>query len=616
MRVTDRIGPSWPLYGGLIAVLLVFWPIFQSYGYLDDFAFLYQVNLGHFTVWDNPLTAMGRPLTGVFSYLAFGAIDDIGSLTWIRFIGLAGMLSLIWQVYHSLVRHAVEPIDAAGLSILIILTPGMVVWTGWASCALYAMGGCMAFYAAERVLGLLDEGEADARSFVSLHFLTQLQIALAMAVLAFGIYQYAGFFFLLAPLIRLAAKPQSLRPLCRLMVVLLGLQIAAMGIYFLLYRWIATTIQTHSARTLFVENLGDKFDFIWDGPVQSLFYQWGAHLSSWMGWGSITFILLGLGMLIVRLWHSDRWTCVLAPLILLITLIVAFSPLILLRENLFVQRTMTPAYSLLMALASAGYLGLPRTLRRPILQCAALLTLISASLYLQWGITRPAVKEYATLLNVVDQASLDWNAYPAAVRFQPPPLYSDSLFDRSPGQEAGQFSSAHLWLVEPYLRLVVDEVLAARWPDFSALSTNVDLEVYHPDSDEQTAEPLIDAFTPLAGDPLERFMHPQLGSVTRYANDTLKHDWFGVLSVRNFPKVHHDRFGWAYFFDQQQDRLVFLVFGTAFFTTREDEFPVLTVLADSKWRPWHAQQKILIDDRFPVHGYSALNFLPQTTMGR
>ena len=103
-----------------------------SYGFLDDYAFLFHAARG--VGGPNPLFD-GRPLYALWNRATFTLAGDIAGLVWLRVVSLAGILAFATAMFRALREVGWRRVEAAALSLLVSSGLPFGVYAAWAATA-------------------------------------------------------------------------------------------------------------------------------------------------------------------------------------------------------------------------------------------------------------------------------------------------------------------------------------------------------------------------------------------------------------------------------------------------------------------------------------------------
>lgn len=221
----EGFGVRWWAGAGLflLVYLVVFAPaLFSTYGFAEDYWLLASVGYEKDPMFTTVFFEEGRPLAGWLVRVAFSGLDEVGQLSWIRGLGLAGWalggLLVAAYLWRELRAGMVLSFACAAAT---VFTSGGLLLGGWATISFYPIAFVLSFAAGWR---LMKEGKAAWPEWL---------LAFALLFLSLCIYQPMTGAVLL-PLF-LTALRQGLPPLRRALRPVL-LYVFTLGVYFLSWK--------------------------------------------------------------------------------------------------------------------------------------------------------------------------------------------------------------------------------------------------------------------------------------------------------------------------------------------------------------------------------------------
>lgn len=144
----NLIRKEWQFYLTPVIIVLIYVPvIFFSYGFSDDYAFLYNINAGIDSQIQSVLSS-GRPVLAALFTFSWGSLTSIHQISCLRFVSILG-IGILSLIYYWIFRSYHEsPITAFFQAILLSLTPAIQLFASWATCSFFPFAMVMASLAA------------------------------------------------------------------------------------------------------------------------------------------------------------------------------------------------------------------------------------------------------------------------------------------------------------------------------------------------------------------------------------------------------------------------------------------------------------------------------------
>ena len=195
-----RMGLAGPMVASF-GVLIVYLPlVVRRYAWSDDYPFLVEFDSAHFL-------SRGRPVSGLIQSLGFHLVDNIEGLRYLRIVGLFGVCSLVWWIARYLIRLGLPPATSTLLALTCGFLPAFHSSAAWATTftsAWICLAGAVA--TTSWVNGIRDRRTRQCAGAVLL---------MAAALLS---YPPAAMFCWAVIALRLAVERPTVGIACRLMV--------------------------------------------------------------------------------------------------------------------------------------------------------------------------------------------------------------------------------------------------------------------------------------------------------------------------------------------------------------------------------------------------------------
>jgi hypothetical protein len=122
----SRMGSPWPLVASF-GVLIVYLPlVVRRYAWSDDYPFLTELDAETFL-------SRGRPVSGLVQFVGFHLVQDIEGLRYLRIVGLLGVCSLVCWIASYLIRLGLAPMTSTLLALSCGFLPTFHSSAAWAT---------------------------------------------------------------------------------------------------------------------------------------------------------------------------------------------------------------------------------------------------------------------------------------------------------------------------------------------------------------------------------------------------------------------------------------------------------------------------------------------------
>lgn len=527
------------LVGGLIAF---YWPAIAggSYLFADDYAFRQVALQGGFHWFFNIFTQMGRPITGVFSKLAYEHLALISDYTWLRAFGLVGTIAFALYGYRLARKSGWSAGAAAGGMLLFTTTPAWAVWVGWPACTIYPLGALCALRAGE---SLLDDYERLPRRIVS---------GLCWGLVSTGIYQLSTAAILLPLFFRLA-RPFPLRdPLIWKVLLLSGVTGTVFFLNFGFIRAIKPFFEVaYLSRDGLVNNLSARFEVIFQNVLPRHLHEWTAFSPPEWRFLSIALLLAALSFLLLdgpTEW-KERGKRLAGGGLIFLLFAIALSPLILVGQDSLPWRVFVVSCGIVVLLpflaCTVNGASRVRWIRGARLVGAVAFAAIQLGIgqyVFREGFVAPNAEEATAWKNLLHAQFSERPAHFTYLVPYPPNEEQSTVADI---YEYGRGFGSYVWMGQFMINTLFDEIFPES-PRGETASTSI------PDHLRPYVEPcptLIEGWRvtspnhPAEALPIQGTrQHPLLGELK-----VIRHywtaGWMGAFDYENWPRLRHASFG-------------------------------------------------------------------------
>jgi hypothetical protein len=440
----------------LLASLLIYYPVFfADYAFTDEAHQLWNNQDGsNFNMFIN----QGRILTGYLIDGAFGKMDSISDIKWLRIFSFATMLLFI-VVYGLL---SIKIFDALkfdrrvwALSVLFVpCSLSTAVYIGWASCAEVFLGTLAAFLSGYVLFSKVNSSE----NYIKIPTSTLL-VSVFFAMCSLFTYQTAFGFFLL-PFFLYFIKNKSAK-LDRTILIGLGFYFACYVLYYFLFKYSLKLydVPASDRTAINIDPLG-KLSFFLSYPLAQAFsFNFLYNARSILSQAFYPIVLLLWLLSLVAQIGRKRIGIILAYVFICFAFfILSYLPLMISLENFASYRTMFVLNFLVFVMicdAGLTFLNSVKT-QQTVVICSAFILCAVAFYNYQFQLTKPLQKEYASLRTYFLEQYKDSTT---SVTFYRPPV---TLFKPAFGinhytDEFGYPSTEKDWTIEPLVKQLVLE---------------------------------------------------------------------------------------------------------------------------------------------------------------
>ncbi|MEJ8816459.1 glucosyltransferase domain-containing protein [Lacibacter sp. H407] len=440
----------------VLASLLIYYPVFfADYAFTDEAHQLWNNQDGsNFTMFLN----QGRIITGWLIDGAFGNMDSVADIKWLRIFSFATMLVFI-VVYGLLSKKLFDALklDRKLWALSVVFIPcslSTAIYIGWASCAEIFTGTLAAFLSGYVLFSKVNSSE----QYIQIPTLT-LIVSLFFALCSLFTYQTTfGFFLLPFFLYFITNKPAKLD---RTILIGLGFYLACYVVYYFLFKYSLKVYQVPASdrATINIDPLG-KLSFFLSYPLAQAFsfnFLYNARsILSQVFYPLV--ILLWVLSTVVQIGKKNIGRIVTYIIICFTFFILSYLPLMISIENFASYRTMFALNFLaFVMICETGLAFLKKaSLQKGITIFVGVVLFVVAFYNYQFQFTKPLQKEYTALRNHFLDHYTDSTT---TVIFYRPPV---SLFRSAFGvhyytDEFGYPSTEKDWTIEPLVRQFVLE---------------------------------------------------------------------------------------------------------------------------------------------------------------
>lgn len=445
----------------ILASFLIYYPVFfADYAFTDEAHQLWYNHDGsNFVMFLN----QGRLITGWLIDGAFGKMDSVSDIKWLRICSFATMLLFI-VVYAALSRKLFTAlhIDVKVWALSVIFIPcslSAAVYVGWASCAEIFLATLAAFLSGYFLFKKVHSHE----TYLKVSTLT-LVLSLFFAMCSLFTYQTAFGFFLL-PFFLYFVKNKTAK-LDRTLMIGVGFYLASYVVYYFLFKYSLKVynVPPSTRATIHIDPLG-KLSFFFSYPLAQAFsfnflYNARSILSQVFYPLVIVFWMISL---FVQIGKKNVGKIIGHLLICFVLLMLAYLPLMISVENFASYRTMFALNFLVFVMVCDVMISFFKTQKiRTIAAGVATVFFCTVAFYnYHYNFSKPLQREYAVLRSYFMD---NYEKGTEAVFFVRPPV---NLFKPAFGinyytDEFGYPSTEKGWTPEPLLKQLVLEKTKSR----------------------------------------------------------------------------------------------------------------------------------------------------------
>ncbi|MEJ8840912.1 glucosyltransferase domain-containing protein [Lacibacter sp. H375] len=445
----------------ILACFLIYYPVFfADYAFTDEAHQLWFNNDGsNFIMFLN----QGRLITGWLIDGAFGNMDSVSDIKWLRIFSFSSMV-VFMVLYGVLSKKLFDDlkIDGKVWALSVVFIPcslSAAIYVGWASCAEIFLATLAAFLSGYLLFRKVNSKE----TYLKVSTLT-LAVSLFFAMCSLFTYQTAFGFFLL-PFFLYFIKNKSAK-IDRTIIIGVGFYIACYVVYYFLFRYSLKVynVQPSTRATINIDPLG-KLSFFFSYPLAQAFsfnflYNARSILSQIFYPLVILFWMISL---FIRIGKKNVGKIIGHILICFALLILTYLPLMISIENFASYRTMFALNFLVFVMVCDFVISFLRTnrLRNIVAALAGLIFCAVAFYNYHINFSKPLENEYAALRSYFMN---NYEERTEAIFFVRPPM---NLFKSAFGvnyytDEFGYPSTEKDWTPEPLLKQLVFEKTKSR----------------------------------------------------------------------------------------------------------------------------------------------------------
>lgn len=357
-RGYDVVKRYWALPLYVVLFLLVYAPcIMMTYGYADDYSFLYDVSSGNAQAVFLEVTFGGRPLDALLM-LSMGVVGHVSRLWIMRLIAILGIALLAWLLHRALRSVHAHPMVALCAPVIMCTLPALAIYTAWSLAAFWPIASILAGLA---VL-VLD------RDTHHLPRVRTLVVALALQTTATLIYQPAAMmFWVFAAIYLLMEKHRTPRELLRRLLVQGGVVVGALAIDFAFVKALPLVVHYSTpvaGRSGVLQDPIAKAHWFITSPLFDALNLWSLNPTIRIARAVLVFVVVGLLCYFQGPWRDKAIRLAIAgallPLAMLPNMLVAEN------ENAYrLEDALTALLGLYLVLAIVGYARVLERVLRP-----------------------------------------------------------------------------------------------------------------------------------------------------------------------------------------------------------------------------------------------------------
>jgi hypothetical protein len=460
----------------ILASLLIYYPVFfADYAFTDEAHQLWYNNDGsNFIMFLN----QGRLITGWLIDGAFGNMDSVSDIKWLRIFSFATMILFI-VLYAVLSRKLFNDlkIDRKVWALSVVFIPcslSAAIYIGWASCAEIFLGTLAAFLSGYFLFKKVNTKE----NYLQVSTFT-LVISLFFALISLFTYQTAFGFFLL-PFFLYFIKNKSAK-IDRTIIIGVGFYIACYVVYYFLFKYSLKVynVPPSTRASINIDPLG-KLSFFFSYPLAQAFsfnFLYNARsILSQIFYPLV--ILFWIFSLFVQIGKKNVGKIIGHLLICFALLILTYLPLMISVESFASYRTMFALNFLVFVMICDLLISFfkPGKISSIVAGVAGVLFCAVALYNYHFNFSKPVEKEYAALRTYFMD---NYQEGTEAIFFVRPPV---NLFKPAFGvnyytDEFGYPSTEKDWTPEPLVKQLIYEKMKSKekarqvpFESFSAVS--------------------------------------------------------------------------------------------------------------------------------------------------
>lgn len=445
----------------ILAGLLIYYPVFfADYAFTDEAHQLWHNNdRSNFIMFLN----QGRLITGWLIDAAFGSMDTVSDIKWLRIFSFTTMILFI-ILYGFLSKKLFDDlkIDRRVWALSVAFIPfslSAAVYVGWASCAEIFLATLAAFLSGYFLFRKVNSKDTYLKVST-----TTLMASLFFALCSLFTYQTAFGFFLL-PFFLYFIKNKPIKP-DRTIIVGVGFYLASYVVYFFLFKYSLKVYNVPASEraAINIDPLG-KLSFFFSYPLAQAFsfnflYNARSILSQIFYPLVILFWFISL---VINMGKKNFGSIIGHVLVCFALLIVAYLPLMISVESFASYRTMFALNFLVFVMVIDFVISFIKSNRAKEIATLFMGFVFCAIAFYnyQFNFSRPLEKEYAALRSHFIQ---NYQAGTEAIFFVRPPV---NLFKAGFGinyytDEFGYPSTEKDWTGEPLIKQLVYEKTKSR----------------------------------------------------------------------------------------------------------------------------------------------------------
>lgn len=569
--------------------LIVAFLNFKKFAYQDDYMQIMWALWNPVSWFDNAMTAEGRPLYGIILLAGWKWLQTVENAIWFRLFGVLGVFVTTILLCGFDRFHTRSSRFSSGLcAVSMMLTPGMAVYTFWATAAPYSWSSA---------IGVISGWISIVAWTDSRWCKRKILLSTLLALIAEMIYQPTAGFFLLPGFILVLRKGgrENLRRavfsfihFCVVLMIYLVLFKISSGIFF--------EGNERAARGGDLSCFLDNFQFYTTKLVPFASSSWGAF------WGeSWVFAIQILTLFAFVIWMVNQYRrhgLFLGSIgigYLISALIAAGAPLIG-SGTWAPYRTLSVTMAMLTLIVVVGFSQLfPRY--RVIRSAGGLVGILLLAVITRFIVGKMVIdrqsEEYSRISAYIEQ-EFDW--VPSAITVIQPRSPVEHIDGLNQIYEYGQYSTNVDWLVRSVFPVLLAEQLnlepttevAENFPE------TIMIDVIGFDSGQSWYHgrlldlPVImgqECITSIQSDSeasLEAIELDVLGSVKKAPSGWIKHPWMGWFSPGPDRWIFHEEIGWLYWWPLDGDGVGIVIPEVGNFYGRLEEWPVFSDFATAE----------------------------------
>lgn len=446
---TPGIKRHWAYLIIFAIILLLFYPIFESYAYTDVYEFLYHAHNDNFI---HVFIQGGRPLYGLLNKFLLTSISTVDQLQWLRLFGVAGLGLTVFLFFHVLNRFLLSKSSALLCSLLFLLTPSASITGLWVGTYQLGWGLAMALWGGYSMVIALTNAESKKMWLMILS-------GVALGLLSLLTYQPAYTAFIIPGLIYLLKKVDLKKT-----IYFLGVYFSLYAVYYVIHNLILklTHLQPLARTGLTDDPIGKLFWFFrW--PIKMVYEDnFIFYNAAWQKLTVAVFFLLTLiAVFYLILNNKNRITISIAIIGIIAFLFSSYVPNLLSSDNWVSYRTLSTLFMFKWVLVFFALNELQMRYRFTLLIVSVFSFLFIANAWynINEGFVSIQADEFKVIKNEVDRLIPQMEEKDQLVFIMPDFefLVKQDRVSRVVSDEFGSLSTSRNWVPMPIVKQVLRE---------------------------------------------------------------------------------------------------------------------------------------------------------------